>query len=65
MSDASLISPVDEKLPVGRLATLGIQHVLVMYGGAVAVPLIVGRAPAEKAPPGRCREIHICRQGNS
>jgi NCS2 family nucleobase:cation symporter-2 len=44
MSDASLISPVDEKLPVGRLATLGIQHVLVMYGGAVAVPLIVGRA---------------------
>ena len=44
MSDASSIQPVDEKLPVGRLATLGIQHVLVMYGGAVAVPLIVGRA---------------------
>ena len=44
MSDASIINPVDEKLPVGRLATLGIQHVLVMYGGAVAVPLIVGRA---------------------
>ncbi|AGA08049.1 purine permease [Sinorhizobium meliloti] len=32
------------RLPIGRLATLGIQHVLVMYGGAVAVPLIVGRA---------------------
>ncbi|TAA64880.1 nucleobase:cation symporter-2 family protein [Shinella sp. JR1-6] len=44
MSDASSIHPVDEKLPAGRLATLGIQHVLVMYGGAVAVPLIVGRA---------------------
>lgn len=44
MSDVSSIHPVDEKLPVGRLATLGIQHVLVMYGGAVAVPLIVGRA---------------------
>lgn len=27
-----------------RLAALGLQHVLVMYGGAVAVPLIVGRA---------------------
>jgi len=23
---------------------LGLQHVLVLYGGAVAVPLIVGRA---------------------
>jgi len=44
MSDASSIHPVDERLPTGRLATLGIQHVLVMYGGAVAVPLIVGRA---------------------
>ncbi|GAB1434318.1 hypothetical protein MASR2M32_05290 [Sphaerotilus sulfidivorans] len=36
--------PVDEKLPTGRLAALGLQHVLVMYAGAVAVPLIVGRA---------------------
>ena len=36
--------PVDEKLPPGRLAALGLQHVLVMYAGAVAVPLIVGRA---------------------
>ena len=44
MSDTYSLHPVDEKLPVGRLATLGIQHVLVMYGGAVAVPLIVGRA---------------------
>src|SRR5215813_4022510 len=38
------IHPVDEKLPGGRLACLGLQHVLVMYAGAVAVPLIVGRA---------------------
>ncbi|WP_370853061.1 nucleobase:cation symporter-2 family protein [Pararhizobium haloflavum] len=38
------VHPVDEKLPAGRLATLGLQHVLVMYGGAVAVPLIIGRA---------------------
>ena len=36
--------PVDEVLPTGKLAALGIQHVLVMYAGAVAVPLIVGRA---------------------
>lgn len=36
--------PVDEVLPSGKLAALGLQHVLVMYAGAVAVPLIVGRA---------------------
>jgi uric acid transporter len=36
--------PVDEILPAPRLAILGIQHVLVMYAGAVAVPLIIGRA---------------------
>jgi len=40
----STVHPVDERLPGGRLAALGLQHVLVMYAGAVAVPLIVGRA---------------------
>lgn len=38
------VHPVDERLPSTRLFTLGLQHVLVMYAGAVAVPLIVGRA---------------------
>lgn len=42
MSNSPL--PVDEVLPAPRLAALGIQHVLVMYAGAIAVPLIVGRA---------------------
>lgn len=36
--------PVDQKLPAVKLGALGLQHVLVMYAGAVAVPLIVGRA---------------------
>src|SRR5262249_59343081 len=36
--------PVDERLPVAQLIPLGLQHVLVMYAGAVAVPLIIGRA---------------------
>jgi len=36
--------PVDEVLPLGKLTLLGIQHVLVMYAGAVAVPLIIGGA---------------------
>lgn len=38
------VHPVDEVLPAGKLTALGLQHVLVMYAGAVAVPLIVGRA---------------------
>ncbi|WP_409030661.1 nucleobase:cation symporter-2 family protein [Janthinobacterium sp. CG_23.3] len=41
---APVPSPVDEMLPPGKLLTLGLQHVLVMYAGAIAVPLIVGRA---------------------
>ncbi|MGB2893506.1 MAG: solute carrier family 23 protein, partial [Albidovulum sp.] len=35
--------PVDEILPTPKLFTLGLQHVLVMYAGAIAVPLIIGR----------------------
>ena len=35
---------VDEVLPLPKLAALGLQHVLVMYANAVAVPLIVGGA---------------------
>ncbi|UFZ07603.1 purine permease [Bradyrhizobium ontarionense] len=47
MSDK--VDPVDEMLPVPKLLALGLQHVLVMYAGAVAVPLIIGRAL--KLPP--------------
>ena len=36
--------PVDQGLPAPRLISLGLQHVLVMYAGCVAVPLIVGGA---------------------
>lgn len=35
---------VNEVIPPAKLFTLGLQHVLVMYAGAIAVPLIVGRA---------------------
>ncbi len=42
MSDTT--HPVDEILAPPKLFTLGLQHVLVMYAGAIAVPLIVGRA---------------------
>ena len=41
---SSSTHPVDEILPPPKMFTLGLQHVLVMYAGAVAVPLIVGRA---------------------
>jgi uric acid transporter len=36
--------PVDEVLPFGQMLAVGIQHVLVMYAGAIAVPLIIGAA---------------------
>ena len=39
-----VVHPVDERLPFVRLFPLALQHVLVMYAGAVAVPLIIGRA---------------------
>jgi xanthine permease len=38
------IHPVDAVLPAPRMAALGLQHVLVMYANAVAVPLILGGA---------------------
>ena len=41
---ATPVHPVDEHLPVVKLVPLAVQHVLVMYAGAVAVPLIIGRA---------------------
>ncbi|MBF8704198.1 nucleobase:cation symporter-2 family protein [Pseudomonas putida] len=40
----SKIHPVDQVLPPRELFTFGLQHVLVMYAGAVAVPLILGSA---------------------
>ena len=38
------VHPVDEVLPAPRLFILGLQHLFIMYAGAVAVPLIVGGA---------------------
>ncbi|WAJ29916.1 nucleobase:cation symporter-2 family protein [Antarcticirhabdus aurantiaca] len=49
----SAVHPVDAAPAPARLVPLALQHVLVMYAGAVAVPLIIGRAlnlsPAEVA----------------
>jgi NCS2 family nucleobase:cation symporter-2 len=38
------VSSVDDKPPLSRLLILGLQHVLVMYGGDVAVPLLISEA---------------------
>jgi xanthine/uracil permease len=40
MTTTTELHPVDRTLPAPRLLALGLQHVLVMYAGAVAVPLI-------------------------
>ena len=57
------VHPVDETLPLGRLTALGLQHVLVMYAGAVAVPLIVGRAlnlPPEQVAHLISADLFVC-----
>ncbi len=38
------VHPVDEVLPVPKLAVYGFQHVLAFYAGAVLVPILVARA---------------------
>ncbi|CPY90526.1 Probable xanthine/uracil permease [Mycobacteroides abscessus] len=38
------VHPVDEVPSAGRLVTLGIQHVIAFYAGAVLVPLLIARA---------------------
>lgn len=43
-ADRAGVHPVDEIPPPLPLFALGLQHVLVMYAGAIAVPLIVGGA---------------------
>ena len=37
-------APVDAVLPANQLFFFGLQHVLVMYAGAIAVPIIIGSA---------------------
>ncbi|WP_125615986.1 nucleobase:cation symporter-2 family protein [Specibacter cremeus] len=41
--------PEDEKLGIGASFAYGFQHVLTMYGGIIAVPLIVGQAAGLKS----------------
>jgi len=55
--------PVDEILPASRLCTLGLQHVLVMYAGAITVPLIVGGAmgfPKEQLAQLISADLFVC-----
>ncbi len=46
----SYVHAVDERLPSGKLAAQGLQHVLVIYADAVTVPLIVGRTHSRSTP---------------
>jgi len=50
MSMATAVHPVDEILPAPKMFALGLQHVLVMYAGAIAVPLIVAGPGVHRAP---------------
>ena len=41
---ATEVHPVDEVMPIGQLLVYGLQHVMSMYAGVIAVPLIIGTA---------------------
>lgn len=43
-SQSTLARPEDENLGLVANIAYGFQHVLTMYGGIIAVPLIVGQA---------------------
>ncbi|TNL06952.1 permease [Kosakonia cowanii] len=60
---AASAASVDEVLPVTQMFFYGLQHVLVMYAGAVAVPLVVGNAvglPAEQIILLISADLFIC-----
>ncbi|CAI0957543.1 Putative purine permease ygfU [Serratia quinivorans] len=42
--------PEDEKLPLVKTFAYGLQHILTMYGGIIAPPLIIGSAAGLSAP---------------
>jgi xanthine permease len=44
MTSPASIRPEDENLGIGANLAYGLQHVLTMYGGIIAVPLIIGQA---------------------
>ncbi|GAA4547356.1 nucleobase:cation symporter-2 family protein [Amycolatopsis samaneae] len=48
---ARRLRPEDERPPVRRQVVYGLQHILSMYGGVIAVPLIIGGATG--LPPER------------
>ncbi|MGT2461867.1 nucleobase:cation symporter-2 family protein [Sinomonas atrocyanea] len=47
---AEAARPEDTKLPIGTAFAYGFQHVLTMYGGIIAPPLIIGSAAGLKGP---------------
>ncbi|UNX54894.1 purine permease [Georgenia sp. TF02-10] len=42
--------PEDEKYPLGRTYVYGLQHIMTMYGGVIAPPIIVGQAAGLDGP---------------
>ncbi len=43
-ADSATTRPEDEVLPPAQLLGYGLQHILAMFGGVIAVPLIIGGA---------------------
>lgn len=52
--------PEDEHLGVGKDVSYGLQHVLTMYGGIIAPPLIVGAAAGVTRRNRHCSSPAAC-----
>ncbi|WP_232549706.1 nucleobase:cation symporter-2 family protein [Propioniciclava soli] len=50
VTEAPPARPEDEKLPLPTLLGAGLQHILAMFGGVIAVPLIIGGAAGLEGP---------------
>ncbi|HKU10314.1 MAG TPA: solute carrier family 23 protein, partial [Sinomonas sp.] len=49
-NSAEAVRPEDQRLPIGTAFAYGFQHVLTMYGGIIAPPLIIGSAAGLSGP---------------
>ena len=49
-TDIEVTRPEDERLGTGRTISYGFQHILAMFGGVIAVPLIIGGAAGLSQP---------------
>ena len=54
--ERSKVIQVNEKVPIGKLIPLSLQHMFAMFGASVLVPILFGINPAAEIGRASCRE---------